>query len=887
MAPIHSALRVSAPLRLWMSNLIAEVATSLPEGRPLPEPIWYRRHVVILALLWIHAAVIFAAAVLLGHGIVHATIEGMVPATVAILASEKHGSRRLRATAASVGLASTSALLVHLSQGNIEMHFHFFVVVIIITLYQDWIPFLFAIGFVVFHHGFVGVLDPTAVYNHQDAWDHPWKWAAIHGGFVLAASVAGIVNWRLNEGARATTDLILTAAGEGIYVLDGAGNVEFANPASGALLRQDIPLILGQPERLLVDEGEGALPGAAVIAGTSERHVGRTIVRRGDGTTFLADFVATPMRQRGRASGAVVTFNDVTERLEAEEALRTSEARFRRLFESNPQPMWVYDNSTLAFIEVNDAAVAQYGYDRSEFARMQVSDVVAPEDVAYFSADEALTSAGGRIAAESRHRRKSGEVFAVALTSHRIQFTGRQAVLVVAQDISERVRFQEQLTHQALHDPLTGLPNRTLFTDRLEHALLSGYGSGLPVAVLFLDLDGFKVINDSLGHTVGDELLVAVCKRLARCLAPEDTIARFGGDEFVVLLPDVADVAGAIAVADRLLGELHAPVRVSDRDVFVSASLGLATHTGGGSPLDAHDLLRKADIAMYRAKANGKAQTVTFEDGMDPSALGRLDLETDLRRAIDRSEWELVYQPEHDLRTGALVGMEALVRWHHPDRGIVSPADFIPLAEETGTITALGNWVLREACRQTMEWRSRMPPAEVLVIGVNVSAVQLTQPNFVAEVKAAIDEAGLPATSLRLEITESTAMRDPGRTVEVLQQLRALGVEVAIDDFGTGYSSLSYLSTLPVDVLKIDHAFVRALGEDTNGTAIVNAIVAVAHTLGMRVTAEGIETPAQLGLISHLGCDRGQGYYFARPLAADQFERAIGVPVALGINAVA
>jgi Amt family ammonium transporter len=568
----------------------------------------------------------------------------------------------------------------------------------------------------------------------------------------------------------------------------------------------------------------------------------------------------------------VVTINDVSERLEAENALRTSEARFRLLFASNPHPMWVYDIATLAFLEVNDAAVAQYGYTRAQFAAMRVTEVVAPEDVAFFATDGSSVPTGARVAAESRHRRSSGEMFAVALTSHRVEFSGRTAVLVVAQDISERVRFQQQLSHQALHDALTGLPNRALFTDRLERAMAPGSHDGRAVGVVFLDLDGFKVINDSLGHDVGDELLIAVGERLAGCLAPEDTLARFGGDEFVVLFQDLEQLHRATDIPERMLNSLRSPIRISERDVFVTASIGVATHVGGGSSLDAQNVVRKADIAMYQAKAAGKARSVRFHDGMDPPAIGRLDLETDLRRAVDRGEWVLHYQPEFDLRSGELVGMEALVRWQHPDRGLVPPGEFIPLAEETGLIAQIGEWVLREACRQTQAWQALRPAEAPLTVGVNIAARELAEPTFVARVKAILDEFGLAPTALRIELTESSAMRDPQWTTAVLQGLRALGVELAVDDFGTGYSSLSYLSSLPVDVLKIDRAFVVALENDRSGSAIVTAIVAVAHTLSMQVTAEGIETAAQLEQLKRLGCERGQGYYLSRPLTADRFE---------------
>ena len=857
---------------------VAVLARVLPEGRPLPTAVWRRRHVAMLILLWAHSLAIIGIATLGGSGLSHSLIEGAVPASMALLARLPRRSRRFRSTAASLGLVSTSAILVHLSGGNIEMHFHFFVIIAVITLYQDWMPFLFAIGFVTLHHGIVGVVDPSAVYNHEDAWLHPWKWAAIHGGFVLAASVAGVVNWRLNEGARALTDLVLNAAGEGIYVLDAQRRTVFLNPASGALLGSSITALVDRTEGSLVatrSMDASASPGDLVLREGVARHAGSTVFRRTDGTEFPADFVATPLIERGRVTGAVVTFNDISDRIEAEEALRNSEGRFRMLFASNPHPMWVYDIDTLAFLEVNEAAVRQYGYTRSEFLAMRISAVAPAEDIAYLATQRSGSGPAEQLAGKSRHRRRSGELFSVSLTAHPIEFAGRRGALVVAEDISERLRFEEQLAHQALHDPLTGLPNRALFTDRLAHAVAATQRADTTIAVLFLDLDGFKVVNDSLGHGVGDQLLVTVGERLARAVRPEDTVARFGGDEFLILLQDAGTANDAADTAERLLAALTPGVQVAEREVFVTASIGIAMHTPATVRLHSEDLVREADIAMYQAKAAGKARAVLFDAGMQPPAVERLELETDLRHAVERNEFVLHFQPEVHVQTGALVGMEALVRWQHPRRGLVPPDEFIPVAEETGLIIAIGEWVLRAACQQAQEWRRLYPSGPSLVMGVNLSARQLAQPTIVKDVAAILRETGLPAHCLRLEITESAAMQGPASTIAALHELRGLGAELAIDDFGTGYSSLSYLRSLPVNILKVDRSFLRAIAHDPSAVAIVRAIIAVAHTLSMEVTAEGIETGEQLREIAALQCDRGQGYYFARPLTADAAGRLL------------
>ena len=858
------------PARRLASRLVA----ALPEGRPLPEEVWQRRHRFIVGLLCLHALIVMSAALLLGSGFVHSVAEAVPLAACALLAGWSRRGRRLRASAASFGLITASALIVHLGHGNIELHFHFFVMLAVITLYQDWIPFLLAIGYVTLHHGVGGVLEPTAVYNHPDAWAHPWKWAAIHGGFVLAASAAGIVSWRLNEGARALTELVLDSAGEGIYVLDARGHTVFLNPTAATLFGGDSRHFLGRSERQLLSppaDAAAALacPGDAVLHEHALRHAGSAVFRRSDGSDFPVDFVATPLSRRGRVSGAVVTFSDITDRLRTESELRASESRFRMLFASNPHPVWVYDLETLAFLEVNEAAIEQYGYSRDEFLSMHTLELLPlDERPLRLLPDRAGTARAA--GAHYRHRRKSGEVFAVELTSHVIDFSGQRAGVVVAEDISERLRFEEQLAHQALHDALTGLANRTLFSDRLQHALAARSRRPSLLAVLFLDLDGFKLVNDSLGHGVGDQLLVTVAERLRDCVRGGDTVARFGGDEFLVLLDDVESPEHASETAERILTALAQPVALAGREVVVTASIGLSVHRGSDAARP-DELVREADIAMYSAKAAGKARAVAFDASLDASALERLELETDLRRAIEREQLVLHYQPEVDLTTGEIVGVEALVRWDHPERGLVPPSEFIALAEETGLISAIGEWVLRAACRQGREWQALRPHGLPLVVGVNLSARQLAERNFVDLVEDVLRETALEPACLKLELTETAAMRDRDVTTSMLRELRALGVRLALDDFGTGYSSLSYLRSVPAHTLKIDRSFVLALADDESAAAIVRAITAVAHALAMDVTAEGIETAEQLAHVLALGCDRVQGYYFARPLTAEQF----------------
>ncbi len=436
-------------------------------------------------------------------------------------------------------------------------------------------------------------------------------------------------------------------------------------------------------------------------------------------------------------------------------------------------------------------------------------------------------------------------------------------LVLTMRDVTERRQMEARLARQALSDALTGLPNRALFTDRLGHALARAPEPNADIAVVLLDLDGFKFVNDSLGHTTGDRLLMAVARRLMGCLRAGDTLCRFGGDEFALLLENAGGVAGALAVAQRALEVLLRPVQLAEREVFVTASVGV-TLARLQDRSTVEDLLREADIALYQAKEAGKSRVAVFNPGMDERAVQRLDLETDLRRALEREELVLHYQLETDLRTDRIAGVEALVRWNHPQRGLVPPAMFVPLAEETGLILPIGRWVLREACQQARAWRKHIP----LVMSVNLSARQFTEPDLVQMITDVLTESGLEPEALKLEITETTIMQENGSAVASLRALTALGVQIAIDDFGTGYSSLSYLRRFPVDTLKIDRSFIRELGSDPATAAIVEAIVGVAHTLSMDVTAEGIETADQLARARGLGCDLGQGYHIGPPVPA-------------------
>ena len=603
---------------------LAAVRHWLPKGQMLPEHIWRRRHQTIVALIWLHAAGLFAFGLSQGRAIPHMLVDISPILVAAYVAGSEMIGMKLRVAAASFGLVTCSAVLVHLWDGVIEAHFHFFVVIGILTLYQDWMPFLVAIGYVVFHHGVMGALAPANVYNHPDAIAHPWKWAVIHGSFVLAASAAHIVAWRTNE-------------------------------------------------------------------------------------------------------------------------------------------------------------------------------------------------------------------------------------------------------TQLLRDPLTGLPSRLLFLNRLTVALERlQRRRGRHVAVLFLDLDRFKVINDSLGHPAGDELILAVAERLRHSLRRHETIARFGGDEFAILCEDIADEQDAIAVAERVLKTFGTPFGLADGDVTTGASVGIAL---SGNPDDVgEDLIRDADAAMYRAKESGGGRLELFDELTRQRAVARLQTENALRLAIEREELRVYFQPEVSIETAEIVGVEALVRWEHPERGLLGPGEFISLAEETGLIVPLGTWVMRESCRQARAWHDAGIVADDFSMRVNVSARQLASERLPGTVRQILADARLEPRHLCVEVTETLLIEDPETSIATLSALKELGVKVAVDDFGTGYSSLQHLRNFPIDCVKIDRSFVRGLPASSEDAAIVGAVIELGHALGLSVTAEGVETDAQRANLHDSGCDTAQGFLFSRPEPADVIE---------------
>ncbi|MDP9071213.1 MAG: PAS domain S-box protein [Actinomycetota bacterium] len=1151
----------------------------LPEGRSLSTEVWVRRHRAIVALLWLHAAALTAFAMARGFTIRHAVTEGSVVAGAALVASWRRGGRNLRSAAGALGLVLASAVLVHLSGGVIEAHFHFFVMVAVLTLYQEWRPFIIAIAFVLLHHGGLGVLAPHDVYNHYAALNNPWKWAGIHALFVAAASLANLGAWRSNEEAQvelessyrqlqdseqrfrshfadaavgqAMTDLegrfiavnrsfceitgysqaellaldfetithpddrnrnreelarLLRGETEAFdiekrYLRKGGGVVHVLNsvsvtrdahglpvyvtaviqdvtdrtraeeqlrllqavslaaaeavdlqsalavalrrvcevtgwicaqawlPASeGAVLElapawysagpaverfraasanrvfrpgeglpgrawasglpvwirdislddnfpraadaagvgftsaMAVPILAGddvvgvmeffvfeprhEDERLLAIvsavgrqignaferkaaeealreseeryrttvetasdafvriDAEGVIADwnrqAETMFGWAAREaIGRCLadtlvppehreahsqglkrfLETGEGpvlnrsievtalhrdsTTFPIELTIWPTREGGRWFFNAF-LRDITERRRADQALRDSEGRYRGIVETAQEGVWLIDGEGRTTF-VNQKMAELLGAEVEEMAGSSLVEFLDERDKPGPLAERRWESFLDQ--QELRFVRRDGTALWARLAASAVHDeSGRYAgALAMVSDITQRKAAEEALVHQAFHDTLTQLPNRALFLDRLSQALARRQRRATETAVLFLDVDRFKWVNDSLGHGAGDQLLVVVAERIQSALRPGDTVARFGGDEFVVLCEDLGGERDALAVAQRLARSLAVPFELDHRQFGLTVSVGIAFASGDDDPTS---LLRDADAAMYRAKERGRDRVELFDERMRSRAMARLETESALRRALEEGHLQVYYQPVVDLNSGATVGLEALVRWEHPEWGLVQPSEFIPLAEDTGLILPVGALVLAQACRQVARWHLVHPERPALVLSVNLSGRQLSSPGLTEVVADTLRDSGLDPAALCLEITESVLMDDATSARGGLEALKALGVSVAVDDFGTGYSSLSYLRQFPVDVLKVDRSFVSGLERSREDAAIVAGIIGLANALSLGTVAEGVETARQAAQLLGLGCRRAQGYHWSRPLPA-------------------
>ena len=568
--------------------------------------------------------------------------------------------------------------------------------------------------------------------------------------------------------------------------------------------------------------------------------------------------------------GGVVSFTDITERVMAEEALRASEERYALAAAGSNDGLWDWDlSSNRIFLSARWKEMLGYnGSDIGDGAEEWFSRV-HPEDVQRVTAqiDAHLNGIVDNFESEHRirHRDDTYRWMLVRGLAVRDEAGAASRIAGSMTDITDRKRAEEQSIHDALHDNLTGLANRTLFLERVRQTLARQRRTkSAEFAVIYLDLDRFKVVNESLGHVHGDDLIISASRRLEDNLRFGDTVARLGGDEFAMLLEEINDKSEALAICDIIQKALASPFTLSGKEIFTTASMGVAHSAEGyGRP---EDILRDAELAMYRAKELGKAQAQAFDASMRGTTVTPLEMETDLRRALERDEMRLHFQPIVSLSTGRIQGFEALARWRHPERGDVPPSDFIPLAEETGMIVELGEWVLRRACEQLVTWTKAFPEAGLLEVSVNLSGRQFNQLDLVRMVTNSLEGTGLPAGTLKLEITESALMENANLSAQMLHELKKLEIQICVDDFGTGYSSLSYLHTFPIDTLKIDKSFVHDMGRNRHNLEIVRTIALLAQNLRLDVIAEGVETPEKLAQLRAIGCGYAQGYLFSPPL---------------------
>lgn len=694
------------------------------------------------------------------------------------------------------------------------------------------------------------------------------------------------------ERLRRQNELILNSAGEGIYGLDRAGLITFINPVAAKMLGWEAEELIGRQVAGFVHSSQPesnpywtSCPIDIEAKRGIIHHVGEEVFWRKDGTSFLVEYISTPILENDELVGTVVTFQDISMRRQAEAALRESEERYTIAVLGAKDGLWDWNLRTNQ-VYFSPRWKSMLGWEDSDisnsldewFNRIHVEDLTTVKD-------HLLAHLDGRspdFESEYRMLHRDGAyrwMLCRGLVVH--DSNGKPSRIAGSlADITSRKQTENQLLHDALHDTLTDLPNRTLFMDRLGRAIeRSKRNENYLFAVLFLDLDRFKIVNDSLGHVVGNQLLITLAQRLQSCIRTEDTVARLGGDEFVILLEGIEYTSDATRVAERIQAELLHPFDLSGHEMFVTASIGIAlSSTGYEQP---EDILRDADAAMYRAKALGKSRYEMFDISMHAQAVALLQLETDLRHAIERQEFEIHYQPIIALKSNRLSGFEALVRWRHPQRGLVAPGEFIPAAEETGLINPIGWWVLEEACRQMVHWQQVFSANPPLLMSVNLSGKQLAQPNVIERVQQILQKTGVNPNSLKLEITESSIMENAEATIAMLQQLKALGIQLSIDDFGTGYSSLSYLYRFPVDTLKIDRSFVNKMDTELEKLELVRTIATLAWNLGMNVVAEGVENQNQLSHLKSLGCEYAQGYLFSRPVDRARMEQLIGERVGL------
>ncbi len=659
-----------------------------------------------------------------------------------------------------------------------------------------------------------------------------------------------------------------------VMVLDPDGLVLFASPSVEVALGDTMTRFVDRETQLRFhpdDFGTVVTQFDRALENPSEAVSFEARVRHRSGTWLWWEITVTNLLSHASVGGLVLNARDITWRKQAEGLLRESEERFRLLVQHGSDlTMLVGDDGTVSFVTPSSQRILGFAPDeiegKTDFDWINRSDRPRFDDLLLQSRQR--PEPVGPIVISFRHADGSWRDLQIIATSLLDNHNVR-GIVINAHDVTERRSLEQQLIHQAYHDPLTGLPNRALFNERLVEARQRARKTDASFAVVFLDLDDFKVVNDTLGHIAGDQLLRTIADRLSAIARGDDVVARMGGDEFTILIEELHDVASAEAFADRVIRRLQEPVMINGHEVLVSPCLGIAI----GRPNDdiGHDLLREADIAMYEAKSRGKGQRVVYDDNMNSRAWARMQLQGELRRAIALDQLRIHYQPQVELTTGRITEFEALIRWDHPTRGLIAPRDFIPVAEEIGMIVSLGQFVLEHACGMAGNWnrQRRERGLEPLTISVNLSARQFLHPDLLDDVTRILAAADLSPSLLRLEITENVALNDFAATTLTMRALRGLGVRLAIDDFGTGYSGLNYLRECPIDTIKIDRSYISGLGSDSSDTAMIHAVMAFATTLGLDVCAEGIEREDQVQQLRAVGCHRGQGFYFSGPLPGE------------------
>jgi len=689
-------------------------------------------------------------------------------------------------------------------------------------------------------------------------------------------------------------EVALASVADAVITVDVSGRVRYLNPAAELITGRTLAEALGKPLgrifRIVADSGaslQGLFDGVRDAHARIELPSDAALLNRG-AVRVPIECSASPIRDpAGAYAGAVIVFRDVGRRRAAELALQSSEEsrveNAEALFEEKERAQVTLNSIGDAVVSTNFWGRVTYlnivaermtGWTQAQASGRALDDVFRLIDVVTRSpiatpiARAIIENRTVGLGADCMLVRRDGLELAVETSAAPIhdRYGGVIGAVMVAHDVTTARELSHKLARLALHDSLTDVPNRALFSDRLDQAMMRAHRAGCSVAVLYIDLDRFKHINDSLGHAIGDQLLKSVAHRLQSCVRSSDTVSRQGGDEFLVLLADVVHAHDAALCAEKIIAALDAPHRIAGHDLRITASIGIATYPGDAA--DAETLLRNADFAMYQAKYSGRNNYQFFRPDMNANAIERQSVETDLRQAVARQEFVLNYQPKVDLATGAVAGVEALIRWQRPRHGTVLPARFIPVAEESGLILPIGRWALDTACRQARSWQDGgLAPISV---AINVSAVELRAKDFLSSVRQTLEHSRLEPRFLELELTETFMMQDWRSTAEILRALKALGVSIALDDFGTGYSSLSYMKRFPIDALKIDQSFVRDMTTDSDDASIVSAVIDMGRSLNMRVVAEGIQTRDQLEFLRTRRCPEGQGFYFGPPLPAAQ-----------------